>query len=112
MTPIRKIIYLIIFIVFILTIVFCLIKLTASSSATSQTNSPINNTVQDIDWATATNLIKNCQIKVIFQARTLQINMRGHDNQLYYTLEPKFNDVINLAQKVQGPCDIIQTVTE
>lgn len=68
--------------------------------------------VQDIDWATASNLIKNCQIRVIFQARTLQLNLRGVDNQLYYTLEPKFNDVVNLAKQVQGPCDIIQIVTE
>lgn len=68
--------------------------------------------VQEIDWATASNLIKNCQIRVIFQAKTLQLNLRGFDNQLYYTLEPKFNDVVNLAKQVQGPCDIIQIVTE
>jgi len=68
--------------------------------------------VQDIDWATASNLIKNCQIRVIFQAKTLQLNLRGVDNQLYYTLEPKFNDVVDLAKQVQGPCDIIQIVTE
>jgi flagellar basal body-associated protein FliL len=68
--------------------------------------------VQEIDWTTASNLIKNCQIRVIFQAKTLQLNLRGFDNQLYYTLEPKFNDVVDLAKKVQGPCDIIQIVTE
>ena len=68
--------------------------------------------VQDIDWDTASNLIKNCQIRVIFQAKTLQLNLRGVDNQLYYTLEPKFNDVVDLAKQVQGPCDIIQIVTE
>lgn len=68
--------------------------------------------VQEIDWATASNLIKNCQIRVIFQAKTLQLNLRGFDNQLYYTLEPKFNDVVDLAKQVQGPCDIIQIVTE
>jgi len=68
--------------------------------------------VQEIDWATASNLIKNCQIRVIFQAKTLQLNLRGFDNQLYYTLEPKFNDVVELAKEVQGPCDIIQIVTE
>lgn len=68
--------------------------------------------VREIDWSTASNLIKNCQIRVIFQAKTLQLNLRGVDNQLYYTLEPKFNDVVNLAKQVQGPCDIIQIVTE
>lgn len=68
--------------------------------------------VQEIDWSTASNLIKNCQIRVIFQAKTLQLNLRSFDNQLYYTLEPKFNDVVDLAKQVQGPCDIIQIVTE
>lgn len=68
--------------------------------------------VQEINWDTASNLIKNCQIRVIFQAKTLQLNLRGFDNQLYYTLEPKFNDVVDLAKQVQGPCDIIQIVTE
>jgi len=109
----QKIIYSIIFILFISAITICIIKLNSQKSTTTQTLPTEKNlTPKDIDWETASNLIRNCQIKVIFQARTLQVNLRGHDNQIYYTSEPKFNDVINLAKEVQGPCDIIQTVTE
>jgi len=108
----QKIIYSIIFAVFILTISLCATKLIFQKSSAKQTTPTSNLTPKNIDWATATNLIKECQIKVIFQSRTLQVNLRGKDNQIYYTVEPKFNDVINLAQEFQGPCDIVQTVTE
>ena len=112
MTKKQKITYSIIFILLISIVIICIVKLNSQKSATIQTLPTENLTPKDIDWATATNLIRNCQIKVIFQARTLQVNLRGHDNQIYYASEPKFNDVINLAKEVQGPCDIIQTVTE
>ncbi|MDD4937993.1 MAG: hypothetical protein PHX34_03170 [Candidatus Shapirobacteria bacterium] len=113
MTKTRKLIYLAIFIVLIITIVLCLLKLRFFSPSTSSSAVPTSSiTTQIIDWDTASDLIKNCQIKVIFQSRNLQINLRGHDNQIYQTTEPKFNDVVNLAKEVQGPCDIIQTVTE
>ena len=108
----QKIIYSIIFILFISAVTICIVKLNSQKSTTTQTLPAGNLIPKDIDWQTATDLIKSCQIKVIFQSRTLQINLRGHDNQIYYTSEPKFNDVINLAKEVQGPCDIIQTVTE
>jgi hypothetical protein len=112
-TKTRKLIYLAIFTVLILTIIFCLLKLRFFPQSTSLRATPTSSiTSQVIDWGTATNLIKNCQIKVIFQSRNLQINLRSHDNQIYQTTEPKFNDVVNLTKEVQGPCDIIQTVTE
>ena len=99
-------------IIFIILISFLIIR---NKSKNRQLPSQPQNqsvVVQEIDWSTASNLIKNCQIRVIFQAKTLQLNLRGVDNQLYYTLEPKFNAVVDLAKQVQGPCDIIQVVTE
>jgi hypothetical protein len=93
-------------------ILFTFFKFKSNLNNNQSTTSTSSNEILEIDWETASNLIKNCQVRVIFQARTLQINLRGYDNQLYYTIEPKFNDVINLAKEVQGPCDIIQIVTE
>jgi hypothetical protein len=65
-----------------------------------------------IDWDTADKLMSNCQIKVIFQKNNLEVTLRDRDNQIYQTTEPKINAIFDLVQKYQGPCDIVQTITD
>lgn len=65
-----------------------------------------------IDWQTTEKLMASCQIKVIFQKHNLEVTLRSIDNQIYQTTQTKLNDIYQLAKKYQGPCDIIQTITE
>jgi len=65
-----------------------------------------------IDWDTADKLMSNCQIKVIFQKRNLEVTLRDRDDQVYQTTEPKVDAIFDLVKKYQGPCDIVQTITE
>ena len=68
--------------------------------------------IKAIDWETTEKLMANCQIKVIFQKRNLEVTLRDQNDQIYQVTESKLNDISKLAQKYQGPCDIIQTITE
>jgi len=68
--------------------------------------------VKNIDWSTTEKLMSNCQIKVIFQKHTLEVTIRDRDGQIYQTTEPKIDAIFNLAKKYQGPCDIVQMITE
>lgn len=68
--------------------------------------------IKDIDWNTTEKLMSNCQIKVIFQKRTLEVTVRDRNGQVYQTTEPKLNAIFDLVKKYQGPCDIVQTITE
>lgn len=68
--------------------------------------------IKNIDWETAEKLMASCQIKIIFQKRNLEITLRDANNQIYQTTQTKLNDISKLAKKYQGPCDIIQTITE
>lgn len=65
-----------------------------------------------IDWETTEKLMASCQIKVIFQKRNLEVTLRDQNDQIYQTTQTKLNDISQLAKKYQGPCDIIQTITE
>ena len=65
-----------------------------------------------IDWETAEKLMATCQIKVIFQKRDLEVTLRDHSDQIYQVTEPEFDAISTLAKKYQGPCDIVQTITE
>ena len=65
-----------------------------------------------IDWDTADKLMSNCQIKVIFQKSNLEVTLRDRQDQIYQTTEPKLNAIFDLAKKYQGPCDIVQTITD
>ena len=67
---------------------------------------------KSIDWDTADKLMSNCQVKVIFQKRTLDVTLRDRDGQIYQTTEPKIDAIFDLAKKYQGPCDIVQMITE
>lgn len=65
-----------------------------------------------IDWNTADKLMSNCQIKVIFQKSNLEVTLRDRNDHIYQTTEPKFNAIFDLVKKYQGPCDIVQTITD
>jgi len=67
---------------------------------------------QIISWETTSQLMSDCQIKSIFQNRDLTATLRSHDNQIYQTTQPKLDDIFKLAKKHQGPCDIIQMISE
>jgi hypothetical protein len=68
--------------------------------------------IKIIDWETTEKLLSTCQIKVIFQKRNLEVTLRDENNNIYQTTQTKLNDISKLAQKYQGPCDIIQTISE
>lgn len=116
MTKKQKFLYTLIFSIFLLIVSACFIRVTFSKTPLPQPKNQQTNqqlSIQDIDWDTATKLVKDCQIASIYQSRSLQVSLRSQDrNTVYYTSEPKFNDIINLLQEVQGPCDIIPYVTE
>jgi len=102
-----------ILITLVVAIVFSIFKLNQQNhSLQTSSTSPTPSETKNISWEEASKLIENCQIKVIFQSRNLQVNLRDKNNQTYQTKEPKFNDIINLAQEWQGPCDLVQTITE
>ena len=65
-----------------------------------------------IDWTTAEKLMQTCQIKVIFQKRNLEVTLRDKNDQIYQTTQSQINDISQLAKKYQGPCDLVQTITE
>jgi hypothetical protein len=112
-TKIRLTIYLLIFTILIIAIVFSILKLNQKNHSLPQNSViPIPTETKVIDWVQTTKLIQDCQIKVIFQSRNLQVNLRDKNNQTYQTQEPKFNDIVKLTQEWQGPCDLVQTVTE
>jgi len=67
---------------------------------------------KNIDWETVDKLMKSCQIQVIHQKSNLEVTLRGNNGQIYQTTQEKLNDISKLAKKYQGPCDIIQTITE
>jgi hypothetical protein len=119
MSSVRQIIYLL-FIVAILTATGLSIgKLIEENS---HYNAPVEEffTVPDItpgepkniDWETTDKLMQNCQIKVIHQKRSLEVTLRDNNGQIYQTTQEKLNDISKLAKKYQGPCNIIQTITE
>lgn len=65
-----------------------------------------------INWETTEKLMASCQIKSIFQKRNLEVTLRDQNGQIYQVTEPKLNAISELANKYQGPCDIIQTISE
>lgn len=65
-----------------------------------------------IDWQTAEKLMSSCQIKVIFQKHDLTVTLRDQTDQIYQVTEPNIDAIFDLATKYQGPCDIIQMITE
>jgi hypothetical protein len=68
--------------------------------------------IKNIDWQTTDKLMSNCQVKVVFQKHTLEVTVRDKDGQIYQTTEPKIDAIFDLAKKYQGPCDIVQMITE
>lgn len=116
MSSTRQSIYLCFFIVLIAAAGLSITQLvhnnSVSSSNTSATLNASSEETQIIDWETASQLMKDCQIKVIFQKHNLEVTLRTHDHQIYQTTQPHIDDIFNLAKKYQGPCDIVQMITE
>ena len=65
-----------------------------------------------IDWETTEKLLSNCQIKAVFQKHDLTVTLRDQNDQIYQVTEPEIDAIFKLTKKYQGPCDIIQTITE
>lgn len=65
-----------------------------------------------IDWEITEKLMSNCQIKSIFQKRNLEVTLRDQNGQIYQVTQTQPNAISELAKKYQGPCDIVQTITE
>lgn len=63
-----------------------------------------------ITWEQTEQLMANCDVKSIFQQHNLKVTLRSKSDQIYYTIEPEIDAIMKLAQKYQGPCDIIQTI--
>ena len=115
MSSARQYIYISIFSIILLASFFAIFKLiqqnkTYSQSLSQPTLTPLE--TQNISWQQAEQLMSECQIKSVFQKHDLSVTMRGHNNQIYETTEPKIDDILNLAKKYQGPCDIIQMISE
>lgn len=120
MSSVRQIIY-----ILLLVVLIACIGLVITKSLTDKSHiytAPTNETfvvpnvtpgdINIIDWNTADKLMSNCQIKVIFQKSNLEVTLRDRQDQIYQTTEPKFNAIFDLVKKYQGPCDIVQTITD
>ena len=115
MSSIRQYIYLFIFSIILLFSFFAIFKLINQNKATSQYSTQQNSSqleTQKISWNQAEKLIADCKIKSVFQNHLLEVTLRTYDNQIFQTTEPQINDVFKLAKKYQGPCDIIQMISE
>lgn len=115
MSILRQYLYISIFSLILVASFIAIIKLiqinkTSSPLSTPTINHPLE--TQIITWGQAEQLMSECQIKSVFQKHDLSVTMRGHNNQIYETTEPKIDDILNLAKKYQGPCDIIQMISE
>jgi len=115
MSPVQNKIYLVIFSLILITSFFAIFKLIQQNKLYSQSISkpiiaPLE--TQKINWERAEQLMSECQIKSVFQKHDLSVTMRGHDNQIYGTTQNKIDDIFKLAKKYQGPCDIIQMISE
>ena len=115
MSPVQKKIYLVFFSLILIASLFAIVKLIQQNKLYPQSASqptPVPLETKIISWGQAEQLMSDCKIKSVFQKHDLTVTMRSHDHQIYETTEPKIDDILNLAKKYQGPCDIIQMITE
>ncbi len=111
----RQYIYISIFSLILLTSFFAIFKLIQQNKAVSQSTSQPTLTpleTQNINWDQTEQLMSECQVKSVFQKHDLTVTLRTYDNQIFQTTEPQIDDIFKLAKKYQGPCDIIQMITE
>lgn len=108
--------YLTFFIIFLITIILLIIKTSKQNSLANNfpttTISTTTTRTEIIDWNTTIQLISECKIKSIFQKRNLTVTLRTYDNQIFQTTENQIDDIFKLAKKYQGPCGLIQQITE
>ena len=115
MSSARQYIYISIFSIILLASFFAIFKLiqqnkTHSQSLSQPTLTPLE--TQNISWQQADQLMSECQVRSVFQKHDLTVTLRTYDNQIFQTTEPQIDDIFKLAKKYQGPCDIIQMITE
>lgn len=119
MSSIRQIIYLCFFIALIAAISLAITQLInennhyiAKSEETFTVPNVTPGEIKIINWDTVNKLMETCQIKVIFQKHSLEVTLRDDYDQIYQTTEPEIDAIFDLAKKHQGPCDIVQMITE
>ena len=115
MFSVRQYIYISIFSLILLTSFFAIFKLIQQNKSNSQSSSqptlaPLE--TQNINWDQTEQLMANCQVKSVFQNHQLEVTLRTYNNQIFQTTEDKIDDIFKLAKKYQGPCDIIQMISE
>lgn len=114
MSPVQKKIYLEIFGLILVASIITIIKLIQINKTSSPLPTPAINPLetQVISWDQAEQLMSECQIRSVFQKHDLTVTLRSYENIIYQTTETKIDDIFKLAKKYQGPCDIIQMITE
>lgn len=115
MSSTRQYIYISIFSIILFALFFAIFKLIQQNKAITQSSSQLTTTrleTQTIDWNQAEQLMADCQIKSVFQKRDLSVTLRSHNNVIYQTTQTKLDDIVKLGKKYQGPCDIIQMISE
>ena len=107
--------YIFIFSLILIASFFAIFKLIQQNKASSQSFSQPTLTpleTQIISWDQAEQLMADCKVKSVFQNHQLEVTLRTHDNKIFQTTETKIDDIFKLAKKYQGPCDIIQMISE
>ena len=114
MTKTRIAIYSIIFISLLISLFICIFSLIKNNNKNISETSEITPVpIIEITWPEAINLIQTCQIKTVFQKRNLEVTLTNKDNNVFKTIEPKFNDIFEETNHLRSDCnDIIQTITE
>ena len=115
MSSARQYIHISIFSLILIASFFAIFKLIGQNKAISQSSSQPTITpleTQTIKWEQAEQLMADCQVKSVFQNHQLEVTLRTNDNQIFQTTQTKIDDIFNLAKKYQGPCDIIQMISE
>lgn len=115
MSILRQYIYISIFGLILVASFIAIIKLiqinkTSSPLSTPTINHPLE--AQIITWGQTEQLMSECQIKSVFQKHDRTVTLRSYENIIYQTTQTKIDDIFKLAKKYQGPCDIIQMITE
>ncbi len=115
MSSAQKIIYLSIFSIILIASFFAIFKLIQQNKSSSQPSpKPTLTTLetQTISWEQTEQLMSECQIRSVFQKHDRTVILRSYENIIYHTTQTKLDDIFKLAKKYQGPCDIIQMITE
>ncbi len=68
--------------------------------------------VGTLDWEIIKSAINNCEVKMVFQTHALEVSVDLKDGRVLKAVEPKIDDIINIAEESQKKCGKFPIGTE